>query len=353
MPRLSGRAGRLLLAASSVLLCLLAVGAAEWVSRGLFPDYLVQTRGLHVFSRIYGWAQRRGVSTTIEGHTVSLNARGYRGRELTLPRETNRTRVVVIGDSIAFGLDVSDDETFTHLLDARDNGIEAGNLAVQGYGPGQELLVLQNDALRYQPDIVVCAFCLSNDFADAQLEVSLYDGRTPKPRFRLVGDRVVLDDEPLRLSFPLRVFQWLSDYSHVFNRISRLGGDETAAAAPRHWRDRKRDAMRDEEKALRLNLELVRRMDAVCRRRGIALLVAVFPNGLSYQRMPWVAERFIERLRDEGIDVVDMSARFRALGLRPRTTALDGIGHLNVPGHTYASEVLEREIADRADALGR
>ena len=101
---------------------------------------------------------------------------------------------------------------------ARHNGIEAANLAVQGYGPDQELLVLMNEGLRLDPDVVVLAFCLGNDFAEAMLPVSLYDGRTPKPRFQLVDGRLVLDDMNLRQSAPRRGQQWLSDYSHLFNR---------------------------------------------------------------------------------------------------------------------------------------
>ena len=108
-------------------------------------------------------APAAGISVVIDGKRVSFNAAGYRGRELALPKARDRTRVVVLGDSIAFGLDVSDDETFTHLLDARDNGIEAANLAVQGYGPDQELIVLLDKGLRLDPDVVVLAFCLGND----------------------------------------------------------------------------------------------------------------------------------------------------------------------------------------------
>ncbi len=184
----------------------------------------------------------------IGGERVSLNVRGYRGRALTLPKPGDRSRVIVLGDSIAFGLGVGDQETFTYLLDARDNGIEAGNLAVQGYGPDQELLVLLREGLRCDPDFVVMAFCLANDFAEAVLPVSLHDGTTPKPRFRLVGDRLVLDDENLGRSTWAHVHKWLSDYSHLFNRASALGPRRGLPLGP-HWRVRYDEALRDENYA--------------------------------------------------------------------------------------------------------
>jgi hypothetical protein len=333
-----------LLSVGSSALAALTVVGAEMAARRCAPDYLVETRGVYVFSETYGWAPRAGASAVIDGKRTSFNEGGYRGRELALRRARDRTRVIVLGDSIAFGLDVSDDETFTHLLDARDNGIEAGNLAVQGYGPGQELLVLMNEGLRRDPDVVILTFCLDNDFAESVLPVSLYDGRTPKPRFQLAGDRLVLDDSSLRLSAWRRTQQWLSDYSHLFNRVAAL--DSRSGAPPAAgWRDRKREALRDGESTLRLNVAIVRRMDALCRERGIAFILAAFPNGASYRSKPWLANRFLESVQAEGITVVDMAARFVALGQPFRTVSLDRIGHLSPLGHTIACQVLESEIA--------
>ncbi|HEX9190109.1 MAG TPA: hypothetical protein VGB87_23735, partial [Vicinamibacteria bacterium] len=342
-PRTAPGSPKLVLAAGAAALAVLAVLGAEVAARGLAPDYLVRTRGLHVFSETLGWAPREGVSAVVEGQRVTLNARGYRGRELALPRPRERARLVVLGDSIAFGLGVSDEETFTSLLDGRDNGIEAGNLAVQGYDPGQELLVLLGEGLRSEPDVVVLAFCLANDFAEPLLPVALYDGRTPKPRFRLAGDRLVLDRSSLVLTRPERLVLWLSDRSHLFNRVSSLG-PRSEGSAPRHWRDRKREALRDEEYAIRLSLEIVRRMDAACRERGIAFVLAVFPNRSSYPSKSWLAGRFLESARAEGIAVLDVSERFLAQDERFGAVTLDDVGHLSPRGHSITAEVLEAEI---------
>ena len=76
---------------------------------------------------------------------------------------------------------VSDEETFTHLLDVRDNGIEVGNLAVQGYGPGQELLVLLGEGLRDDPDVVVLAFCLPTTSRTPFLPVRSTTAGRPSP----------------------------------------------------------------------------------------------------------------------------------------------------------------------------
>jgi hypothetical protein len=201
-----------------------------------------------------------------------------------------------------------------------------------------------HEGLRTDPDVVVLAFCLANDFADAVLPVSLYDGRAAKPRFELVNDRLVLDDSALRRSLPRRVQQWLSDYSHLFNRLMALGPAAGPQAAS-DWHERYDAALRDEDYSLRLSVALVRRMRDLCRERNIAFFVAAFPDRSSYRVEPPLVLRFFESLGNDDVKVIDMAQHFRASGRGMRVVALDGIGHLSPLGHSIASEVLEREIA--------
>lgn len=342
----------LLLSVGTLVTLLLVVAGAELVARWREPDYLARARGFHVFSDTRGWVPRSGTSVVIDGHRVTINARGFRGRDLPIPKATGHTRVVVLGDSIAFGLHISDDETFAHLLDARDNGIEAANLAVQGYGPDQELLTLTREGLRLDPDVVILAFCLANDLADAVLPVSLYDGTTPKPRFRLVGNRLVLDDAVLRQSAWQRARQWVADYSQLSNRASALLSRGEPPVGP-HWRERYNAALRDEAYAQRLSLALIHRMNEACRERKISFLVAAFPDGGSYKVKPRLASRLLRSLETQGIPVIDMSVPFRAVGPRFKVVALDGTGHLNPFGHAVTAQVLEAHIRKLREARAR
>jgi hypothetical protein len=342
----------LVLGLSTSALLVLGLIGLELVARRLDPGYLVETRGIHVFSPRYGWKGRPGASAKMGSGLVTLNGRGYRGRELPLPRRGDLTRVVVLGDSVAFGFGVSDAEAFPELLDSRDNGLEVGNLAVEGYGPGQELLVLLREGLRLQPDLVVLATCLRNDLVDAVLPVALYNGRSPRPRFRLVDGRLVLDDGAMRLSAAERAVRWLSDYSYLFNRASALVPARPATAVE-SWRVRKRAALRDESYALRLTLALVLEMDQVCREHGIDFLAAAFPSGLGYAGQPQLHRRFVEELETRGAWVVDVGTSFRELGLTPAELAIDKTGHLAPEGHAIACSVLEREITARIDPARR
>jgi lysophospholipase L1-like esterase len=334
--------GRVPLALASVVLVVVLLVTAELVARLLAPDYIAQARGPHVFSATYGWASRRQASLMLAGERVTLNERGYRGRSLGLPR-TSRLRVVVLGDSIAFGLGVSDDETFSSRLDARENSIEVANLAVQGYGPDQELLVLERDALRLRPDVVVLAFCMANDLAESLLPVSLYDGTTPKPTFRLVQGDLVLDASNLSHGMAWHAQRALADHSHLFNRLMGVA-PKPRPPGGRHWRERFADALQQEEQVLAVNRALVRRMSAMCLERGIAFLVVAFPDRFTFRRKTPLLERFFDELERDGIRVLEMAERFRGLGLRLPDVAIDGAGHLSPRGHRVVSEELESEV---------
>lgn len=340
----TARSANLVLAAGVAAAVLLVLGAAEGLLRLCEPQRLASRRGLHVFSPTYGWVPRRDISLVIDGRRFTLNARGHRGRELSLPKPAERRRVAVLGDSIAFGLGVSDEQTFAHLLDARPSGLEVANLAVQGYGPGQELLVLEREALRFEPDVVLVALCLSNDLVDAMLAVSLYDGRTPQPRFRLDGSKLVLDAAALQMPPPRRALQWLADHSHLAERLGGLLGRRPGAAAT-HWHQRYAEALSDEAGVLRLNLAIVRRMSELCRLRGVRFLLAAFPDRAWFRDGTPLVARFLESLRAESIPVVDLADRFRRRGLRLSDVAFDGTGHLNPAGHALTAELLEAEIA--------
>ena len=92
----------------------------------------------------------------------------------------------MLGDSITFGTRVRDFETFSYLLEHRSARYEVVNLAVEGYGTDQELLLLEDEGLRYHPDVVVLNVCVANDPLDNFLpelvvlaaEAALHLGRT-------------------------------------------------------------------------------------------------------------------------------------------------------------------------------
>ncbi len=102
--------------------------------------------------------------------TFHTNARGFNAREVPYVKPPRTFRIVALGDSSTFGWGVETGRIYPHLLEAalrsRHPGspIEVVNLGVCGYSSFQGLILLQREAMRYQPDLVTLSYG-SNDFS--------------------------------------------------------------------------------------------------------------------------------------------------------------------------------------------
>jgi lysophospholipase L1-like esterase len=85
---------------------------------------------------------------------VSHNSLGFRGGEF--PAKGSATRVVAIGGSTTYGVDVSDDSTWPALLqDQMGAGYEVLNLGVAGHATAEHLYMMGAVASRLEPDVVI------------------------------------------------------------------------------------------------------------------------------------------------------------------------------------------------------
>ncbi len=109
-----------------------------------------------------GWALMPNVKNMTPfgpGKFVNSNSKGLRGTtEYEYARTPGKQRILVLGDSFTFGTDVSDDETYSHYLEADLPHTEVLNLGIQGYGQDQMLLYLKEEGVKYHPDVVLLGF---------------------------------------------------------------------------------------------------------------------------------------------------------------------------------------------------
>jgi hypothetical protein len=147
------------------------------------------------WSPTLGWRLKPNLRdvAAFQGKGLSSNARGLRGRrEFADPKPPGAFRIVVLGDSFTFGEGVGDDETWSHRLQELLPQTEVLNLGVHGYGHDQMLLYLQEEGLRYRPDLVLLGF-LTLDMGRNVLAFRDY----AKPRFVLREGELVLTHSPV------------------------------------------------------------------------------------------------------------------------------------------------------------
>ncbi len=237
----------------------------RWIERhqGRDPN---EFEGSDEYHPRFGWKPRPNLRKA-RFHSrapISTNSRGWRNlREFAFEKPANTRRIVLLGDSFTFGEDEEDEHIWPALLQESLRNWEVINLGVHGYGTDQELLVLEDEGVRYRPDIVILAFFPENVFRNA-LDFRDY----AKPRFILRGDELILTNVPVPT--PAQILgQGVSagPTSHLWRwAADRLGGRlGHAHTAP-------------SDDLWRLTIAILRRMRAACKACGADMLVAVIPN---------------------------------------------------------------------------
>ncbi len=101
---------------------------------------------------------------------VHINEAGYRGALVPVEKSSDTFRIILLGDSFAFGWGVEDDETFAfHLqkiLNERfqgDSKVEVINFGEPGYSTFQQVALFEEKGMAYHPDAVLVYF-VDNDF---------------------------------------------------------------------------------------------------------------------------------------------------------------------------------------------
>ena len=152
--------------------------AVAEVALRLSPDRSQEgMRALHEFRPERPWifGLRPGAQTTFAHPDSTLeilyriNEDGFRDRLYARPKRPETSRILVLGDSIAFGFGVEEADTFPKVMERSLGGdVEVLNLGVNGYNPYTEAALLSDVGVSYEPDLVLVQFCI-NDLNDPTL----------------------------------------------------------------------------------------------------------------------------------------------------------------------------------------
>jgi len=164
--------------------------------------------------------------------------------------------VVVLGDSMVFGVGVEEAERCTEVLEALEPGWRVDNLGMVGYGPDLMLRALEAVGLDPPPDVVVLVI-FSHDVYRVAPEVPGVG--FPLPRFVLRSGRLTTVPYPERPAWQrlflvqgLRYVQWRYTSAAfplneaILDRVIELGAQHrftpalVFAPGPRDWSDDRR-----------------------------------------------------------------------------------------------------------------
>lgn len=104
----------------------------------------------------------------MNGAVTTINSYGFKDDEFPVSKPEKEFRILVLGDSITMGDNVSNEDTFSSRLEKKLTKAKSNyethqviNTGVQGYSTYQELQILK-ESLRFSPDLIVIGFCMND-----------------------------------------------------------------------------------------------------------------------------------------------------------------------------------------------
>ncbi len=310
------------------------------------------------------------------GASFLVNSRGFRGPEIAVERSPHQRRVLVLGDSFAFGHGVGQGDCFAEVLAELLPNTEVVNLGVPGYNLRTELRYFERVGGVWRPDVVVLALC-QNDVIDhggeSSTEADFAAPAAARPASSAAGAVTSLKR---RLADHCRLYALVQQAVSTHKTLARaavriglkdeLGGFELLD-------DNLRPSLINLPPVMnrawtQLEADLLKLRDAVAA-RGAELVVAVIPalqavepaalaRSLAYtkyeaadfdldQPYRWLSE-FAEQ---QGLPLVCPLADFRAAAEAGTPLYLPGDLHFNAAGHRLMAEALRPTVEQALTAV--
>jgi lysophospholipase L1-like esterase len=268
-----------------------------------------------------------------------VNDQGFRGRSVPLEKPPGTTRVIILGDSIAFGYWVEAGDALPDQLEALlsrslpgRGRVEVLNFGVPGYNLVQEIETLRTKALEYSPDIVVLAFCLNDLEGPLSYEFGLVRDR--RARSMTWSGRL-----RERLAAQSRLAAW-AEYRLAELEARRLFVEELPTSPPgevtlAEARQRELDGGLREVRAL------LSRQGAV----GVVAVLPLFSEPFDRYRFRPVHEAVVASARRNELAAVDLFDCFSGYDLRD--VRVDVV-HPSPLGHRVAARALRDALCASA-----
>lgn len=297
------------------------------------------------YDPLLGWAHQpgqEGVFETPQFRTfVRINENGLRDREHTYERQSDIQRILVLGDSFAWGYGVEESERFSQRLEEMLE-VEVINAGVSGYSTDQELLWYRTEGIKYETDLVILVVT-GNDVGDndRQLVSTIYykpkfvieEGQLvsighPVPETSLQGKFVYFLSQRSSLVYFLvqRYFDALSTYGEIKNNSAHVNVPVSGVPSAKE--------------PFKLTMALIDEMRNIAVSRKAEFMIVTTDNWWNLQSEATYTD-FVATLQSEGYLVLDVESM---PGFDPEKMLIPDDGHWNRSGHEYVADRIKAFI---------
>lgn len=263
------------------------------------------------------------------GNEIRINSLGFRERELDRKKPAGTVRILVLGDSVAFGDGVSAEEAFPRRLEERfaskSGSVEVLNAGVRGYNTYQELCLLREVGLALGPDTVIL-FYTTNDAEPLSKQEGLID-----PRF----------------GWAVQAKDFVKKHSYLYAFFRKNFEVLRKNTSPEKFMETYNDQFDPKSPGWAASYGSLKEMKALADTLGARLALAVYPRlEWSAQKYPPASDRVHRQVLDAGrslgIETIDLlpplmrgAPDVSAIKITPSDTF-----HPNPKGHRLIAEIL-------------
>ena len=302
-----------------------------------------------------GWVNRKGAGgelrppdDSLPPTKITINAEGFRGKVVQVPKAKGRKRILFLGDSNTFGYGVDEGTRFSNLLERRLDGYDTVNLGVFGYGTDQEAILFEREGVRFEPDLVIVAFS-PGDLNDNRSSI---DTGVSKPYCTLENGRIKLNNVPVPQPGTRTLMKQGTPFGQILYRNSHLY--RLVAERLNESRMFMPDSVFEmsEGEGMQVTMAILEGMSRVCRENGSRFAVLLLSHGA------WIEASAKKRQQDvgyypvlarmlagRGIKVIDTTEKFVEETAKGRKLFFDRDPvHLNAEGNRVAAEILHQGL---------
>lgn len=230
------------------------------------------------------------------GEELRTNGLGFRDERAAIPaKRPGETRVVVLGDSFTVSAGVAYERIWTSQLEKRLAPARVVNLGVGGYNIVQYRLVMEEVALKLQPDLILVAVFPDNDFTDETLDENHRRALgAPAPQQRWFESLYVYR------AYGSRAQSWLNKF--------RKGKESKVDPKTVAWKE---------------NTDALLAMAAQAKQNGIRFAVVSLPHTWHFERQRPLFDRFHAFCRAQGLPCLNLLEPFIASGVSEASLRLN------------------------------
>jgi lysophospholipase L1-like esterase len=256
---------------------------------------------------------------------------------------------VVLGDSVALGHGVADDETFAVLLEKRlENSKsfsahpEVINMSVSGFGTAEELILLENVALGYSPDVVILAYFVNDHFNNVVSNLYMLKGLNLERLERSSDPSIKIRDWLSRIPG----YGFLAQHSHlvVFLRRTASSYFQKKMAIKKGVSIYNQKKSSEQSYAVDLTVALLHEFQRLVVEEDLPLIIVNIPNKKLFDNFPH--EKFKASKKTV---IIEMKNIFQQLSGNGPKLFYEFDSHPTAWGH----EVIARELESALSKLNK